>query len=104
VLTAILAAFFDYRQLVGMSNITIVVQYVFTCLAVPVLRKRDPTPSKAWMIPGGPVIPLIGAVGSMAFLAGANREEVGFAVATLVLGLIVAKGTSWSASRAKARA
>ncbi len=38
--TAALAARFDYRQLVGMSNVTVVIQYLFTCLAVPVLRKK----------------------------------------------------------------
>lgn len=103
-LTAILAAFFDYRQLVGMSNITIVVQYVFTCLAVPALRKLDPRPAKGWVIPGGPVIPYIGAAGSLAFLAGANLEEVGFAAATLVMGVIVAAGTTWSAKKAEASA
>ncbi len=41
VLTAVLARFFDYRQLVGMSNVTVVIQYLFTCLAVPVLRRSS---------------------------------------------------------------
>jgi amino acid transporter len=80
-----------------MSNITIVVQYLFTCLAVPVLRKQGPAPSKAFVIPGGPVIPLIGAIGSLTFLAGANMDEVGFAVATLLMGFIVAAAMSRSA-------
>jgi amino acid transporter len=100
-LTAILAAFFDYRQLVGMSNITIVVQYLFTCLAVPVLRKKlGPAPAKAFVIPGGPLIPILGAAGSLAFLAGADMAEVGFAVATLVIGVIVAAAMARAIRRA----
>ncbi len=88
-LTAVLAALFDYRRLVGMSNITVVIQYLFTCLAVPVLRKKEPLKEKGWAIPGGPVVPLIGAIGSVALLAGADRNEVYFAAGTLVVGLVV---------------
>jgi amino acid transporter len=98
--TVVLAAFLDYRQLVGMSNITIVVQYLFTCLAVPLMRKKGPAPAKAFVIPGGPVIPLIGAAGSLTFLYGPisglvrldNESilEVAFALGTLVLGVVVA--------------
>ena len=100
-LTAALAAFLDYRQLVGMSNITIVVQYLFTCLAVPAIRARQgPAPAKAFVIPGGPLIPIIGALGSLTFLAGPiggllrleseSILEVVFAMGTLVLGILVA--------------
>lgn len=99
--TALLAAFLDYRQLVGMSNITIVVQYLFTCLAVPFIRaKQGPAPSKAFVIPGGPIVPIIGALGSLTFLYGPigglfrleseSILEVVFAMSTLVLGIIVA--------------
>ncbi|MCK6592394.1 MAG: amino acid permease [Polyangiaceae bacterium] len=99
--TACLAAFLDYRQLVGMSNITIVVQYLFTCLAVPAIRKKQgPAPAKAFVIPFGPVIPLIGAAGSITFLYGPvggllrleseSILEVVFALGTLILGVVVA--------------
>lgn len=91
-ITAALAFFFDYRRLVGMSNITIVIQYLFTCLAVPVLRKKDGE-SKGFRVPGGKVIPIVGALGSVALLAGAERPEFLFAGVTLVLGILVAVGT-----------
>lgn len=97
--SAFLAAFFDYRKLVGMSNLAIVVQYVFTCLAVPVLRRLHPLKSDSYRIPGGPIIPLIGAVGSLGFLLppirGALRREpdslaeMSFAALALVLGVLV---------------
>ena len=92
VLTAILALFFDYRRLVGMSNITVVIQYFFTCVAVPILRKKDGE-SAGFRVPGGKIIPFVGAVGSIALLAGADKPEFIFAAATLVLGILVAFGT-----------
>jgi amino acid transporter len=90
--TAVLALFFDYRQLVGMSNVTVVIQYLFTCLAVPVLRRRlgPPTGAKAWRIPGGALVPMLGAVGSLALFASATQVEWIFAAATLVVGVLVA--------------
>ncbi len=90
--TAVLAFFFDYRQLVGMSNVTVVIQYLAACLAVPVLRAKlgPPTGPRAWRIPGGAVIPMIGAVGSLGLFAATNRTERIFAAATLAVGLAVA--------------
>lgn len=87
-LTALLAFFFDYRRLVGMSNITVVIQYLFACLAVPVLRKKAPV-EHGFRMPGGKVMPWIGAAGSVGLLAGAEGAEVAFAAATLVLGILV---------------
>jgi amino acid transporter len=96
VITAVLAFFFDYRRLVGMSNITIVIQYLFTCLAVPVLRKRDGE-SKGFRVPGGRIVPWVGAAGSLALLAGAEEPEFVFAAATLALGVVVLLGMARSA-------
>jgi amino acid transporter len=92
VLTAILAFFFDYRRLVGMSNITVVIQYFFTCIAVPALRKKDGD-SKGFRVPGGKFIPYVGALGSVGLMAGAEKPEFIFAGATLILGILVALGT-----------
>ncbi len=98
-ITAVLAFFFDYRRLVGMSNITIVIQYLFTCLAVPVLRRKDGE-SRGFRVPGGKIIPFVGAAGSIALLAGAEKPEFAFAGATLVLGILVALGTKRGARSA----
>jgi amino acid transporter len=98
-ITAVLAFFFDYRRLVGMSNITVVIQYCFTCIAVPVLRKKDGE-SKGFRVPGGILVPLIGAVGSVSLLFGADKPEFLFAAATLVLGVLVALGTRRAAKAA----
>ena len=89
--SAALALFFDYRQLLGMFNVTIVVQYAFTCLAVPVLRRKMPTAPRTWVVPGGSVIPYLGAAGSVALLAGAEASEFAFAGVTLLVGLAIAR-------------
>jgi amino acid transporter len=88
-LSTILAIFFDYRRLVGMSNITVVIQYLFTCLAVPFIRRQQQGKKTGWIIPGGPIVPVLGALGSLVLLRGASLQEVGFAVAALVVGTLV---------------
>lgn len=88
--TALLALCFDYRRLVGMSNITIVVQYACTCLAVLALRRAQAAEPRGWTLPGGPVIPAVGALGSIALLAGADAVEFAFAGVTLLVGVAVA--------------
>ena len=88
-LSTVLAIFFDYRQLVGMSNITVVIQYLFTCLAVPFIRRKQPGKPTGWIIPGGPVVPLLGACGSLVLLRGASLAEVAFAGVALVVGVAI---------------
>ncbi len=88
-LSTSLAIFFDYRQLVGMTNITVVIQYLFTCLAVPFIRRKQPGRSTGWVIPGGAIVPVLGALGSLILLRSAERGEVIFAAAALAVGVIV---------------
>lgn len=86
-LAAVLALPFDYRQLVGMSNIVVVFQYAATCLAVPVLRRRQVRKPGGWVIPGGDAIPVLGALGSLALLSGASLHEFIFAFISIGIGL-----------------
>jgi amino acid transporter len=89
VIAAGLAFFYDYRRLVGMANVTVVIQYFATCIAVPVLRRRHPG-YQGWRVPGGMAIPIFGAVCSLGLFAAADREELWFAAATLLVGIAVA--------------
>jgi len=98
-LAALLALPFDYRQLVGMSNIVVVFQYGATCLAVPVLRRRRARKPGAWFIPGGDVIPVVGTLGSLALMSGANLQEVLFAVVSIGAGLVLMTLHRWSGAR-----
>ncbi len=47
-----------------------------------------------WRIPGGNLIPVLGAIGSLVLFAAADRTEWLFAAATLVVGLVVAQLTA----------
>jgi amino acid transporter len=98
--SAALAFFFDYRGLVGMTSITILVQYLCSCVAVPVLRAREKKAASAekttgWRIPGGPIVPVVGALGTVLLFgfvvfAKENQMELYFAAGTLVIGIAVA--------------
>ncbi len=89
-LTAVLAIAFDYRSLIGMSNITVCVQYLAACVALPVVRRRFKDGPHGFVIPGGDLVPVLGALGSLALFASADKEEFIFAAATLIVGVLLA--------------
>jgi amino acid transporter len=88
VATALLAvAFaipFDYRSLIGMSNVAVAVQYLATCLAVLRLRGRVKCSFRA---PGGPIVPLLGAAVSLSVFTQAASEELAWSAAALAVGV-----------------
>lgn len=89
---AVAAAFtlaFDYRTLVGMSNVTVAVQYGATCLAVFVLRRRGGEPG-SFRAPLGPLVPLLGAAVALWVFRSATRVELAWAVGSLAAGALVA--------------
>lgn len=90
--TAALGAAFSYRQLVGFSNATIVFQYAVTCIAVPVLRRksgRGAAQTQGFRVPWGPVLPFIGAAGSLALLTGSSSEELWWALGGISIGVVI---------------
>jgi amino acid transporter len=98
-ISAVLAALYDYRSLVGMTNVTVVLQYFFTCVAVPVLRRKASAAGQAragFVIPGGALIPVLGAGGSLVLLYGADpKKDFGFGAVALVIGI----GVAWLSLR-----
>ena len=108
-LTAVLGVLFDYRSLVGFSNVTVVFQYALTCVAVPVLRRKAKALASAvtrardedailaaapkrFRIPGGPIIPIAGALGSVALLYGSSLSELLIAAGAIAIGYPLALG------------
>ena len=77
---------FDYRSLIGISNVAVAVQYLATCAAVPFLRRRG-VPGRR--IPGGPIVPLLGCAVSLWVFTEASREELVWAAAALAIGIVV---------------
>jgi len=80
---------FDYRTLVGMSNVTVAVQYGSTSLAVLALRRRGAAPG-AFRAPGGWLMPLGGAALALWVFTKASGQELAWAVGSLAVGAVVA--------------
>jgi APA family basic amino acid/polyamine antiporter len=100
-ISAAMASALDYRALIGMSNVAVAVQYLATCLAIPVLRRRGGE-RPGFKVPFGPVIPLVGAVLSVWVFTQATLEELTWAAASMIVGVValVAGRRSASAGRA----
>jgi amino acid transporter len=70
---------FDYRALIGMSNVAVAVQYLATCLAVQRLGKGA-------VSPGLRVLSVLGAAVSLWIFTEASRQELIWAGASLLVG------------------
>jgi amino acid transporter len=77
---------FDYRSLIGISNVAVAVQYLATCAAIPFLRRRG-VPGRR--VPGGLLIPILGIAVSLWVFTEASREELVWATAALGIGIAV---------------
>ena len=77
---------FDYRALIGMSNVAVAVQYFATCLAVP---RLDATLSRSARL-----VAWAGAAVSLWIVTEASLEELVWAGAALVVGAVLVSITS----------
>jgi amino acid transporter len=75
---------FDYRSLIGMSNVTVAVQYLATCLAVLRLRKLSGSVPERKR---SPWIPWIGVLVSLWIFTEASALELGWAAGSLAVGI-----------------
>jgi amino acid transporter len=96
VLAIALVVSFDYRSLIGISNVAVAVQYLATCAAVPVLRRHG-VPGRR--VPGGLIIPILGAAMSMWIFTEASREELTWAAASFAVGFAVLVLRRWTLAR-----
>lgn len=83
---AALAATLDFTALADVSNVSVVVQYQSTSIAILLWRWRDPAPT-AFRLPLGPIIPIVAVAGTVFFLVQVSRTELLFGAALLVGGL-----------------
>jgi amino acid transporter len=81
VLAVVLALSGSFAQLAMLSIVARLATYIGTAAAVPVLRRRFPRREDAFVLPGGPTIPILALLLCLAFLASAT-------VSNLVAGLI----------------
>jgi len=79
----------SFVQLAMLSVVARLVTYVGTAAAVPVLRKKLAGRAGALELPGGPAIPLLALVLSLAFLASADWRNLAAGGVALAVGGVV---------------
>jgi basic amino acid/polyamine antiporter, APA family len=90
-----------FARLIAMASVYLAVNYAICCVALVVLRRREPAaprPFRAWGYPWSAGLVVIGAI---AFVAGAVIHDTVNAVAALAIGAIGVVGRA--AVRARAR-
>jgi amino acid transporter len=65
-----------YAQLICMVSLASLLQYIPTCLAVIVLRKRKPEIERKFVIPGGYIIPVIAVITCILLFIQASMYEI----------------------------
>lgn len=72
VLAAVLALSGSFAELAMLSIVARLATYIGTAAAVPVLRRKHPRTPEAFVLPGGPTIPILALLLCLAFLASAT--------------------------------
>ncbi len=91
IITAILAILLalsgSFEKLAAISVISRFVQYLPTCLAIPILRKKRPELVSTFRIPFGPVIPIFAVVVSCWLLYNSDINKILFGLGGLLFGV-----------------
>ncbi|WP_035289436.1 APC family permease [Clostridium sp. KNHs214] len=77
----------SFTKLAAISVVSRFAQYVPTCLAVIVLRKKRPELQSSFRVPFGPVIPMIAIVVSGWLLVQSSMEKILWGLGGLVVGV-----------------
>ena len=80
-----------FDSLADSSNVAVVAQYIATSVAVLVLRRR-PAPAGSFVIPFGPLVPLLALCGSGLFLRFVGSRELLSAGRLIIVGLVLGMG------------
>ena len=83
---------FDYRALIGMSNVAVAVQYLATCLAVFKFNR-----GKSRGLRG--IVPWVGVAVSLWIFSEASRQELIWAGASLAVGIALVALTGYAARK-----
>ena len=89
VLTALVTLTGSFTTLAAISVVSRFAQYIPTCLAVPVMRKKAPDMERGFVLPLGPVIPIIATVVSLWLLSQSDLKKIIFGLGGLVIGAVI---------------
>ena len=84
-----------FTELAALSAVARLVFSASTCLAVPVLRRRQPELVPGFVLPGGPTIPILAAALSAWLLGGLTWTQARIGGLGLLCGLAVYAGYRW---------
>lgn len=87
ILAILIAISGSFSKLAAISVISRFVQYLPTCLAIPVLRKKRPDLVRTFKVPFGPVIPIFAIIVSCWLLYNSDMEKILIGLGGLVLGV-----------------
>jgi amino acid transporter len=89
VFSLLLALSGSFVQLAMLSVIARLATYIGTAAAVPVLRRRFADREVAYRLPGGPLIPILAILLSLAFLMSATRQNLIAGAIALAIGALI---------------
>jgi basic amino acid/polyamine antiporter, APA family len=87
-MTASLIVALDFSSLVDLSVLTVGIQYIATCLSVPLLRRSQPDLPSGIRLWGGPLIPIVSLGLSLWLSSKAPLLEVAHLGIVILLGLL----------------
>lgn len=87
VVAILIAVSGTFTQLAAISVVSRFTQYLPTCLAVIVLRKKNPEKQSSLRLPFGPVIPIISVVVSVWLLTQSSMDKILIGLGGLVVGI-----------------
>jgi amino acid transporter len=88
-LALVLALSGSFVQLAMLSIIARLATYIGTAAAVPVLRRKFPRRQDAFVLPGGPIIPILALLLCVAFLASATVLNLIAGLIGLAIGVVI---------------
>ena len=91
----------QFQDLADVANVAVVVQYMATCMAILVLRRKAPAGADTFVIPLGPLVPIAALAGCCAFLRFVKAEELKLAAIMIGIGLVI--GAIWRQGIARQR-
>ena len=85
------ALLLSFQQLVILSNLAVICQYLSTCCAVIVLRRTQPRLERGFTIPFGNWVAAAGCMVSVWLIRQVEAEELIYACGVLAVGLVMQK-------------
>src|SRR5262249_50442890 len=79
----------SFAHLAALSAISRLFFNATTCLAVPVLRRKQTPPGPVFLLPGGPLVPILATGIALWLLSGSSAREAVSGAAALVVGLVL---------------